>query len=80
MFWMRNKENNFPIRTLIWRSGVEFQTGYEAIEILMRVNLYMGLGTRKPVSGLRPNKKTSVFRVTGLNILIRVGTYRVIYL
>ena len=20
MFWMRNKENNFPIRTLIWRS------------------------------------------------------------
>ena len=19
MFWMRNKENNFPIRTLIWR-------------------------------------------------------------
>ena len=22
MFWMRNKENNFPIRTLIWRSVV----------------------------------------------------------
>ena len=21
MFWMRNKENNFPIRTLIWRPG-----------------------------------------------------------
>ena len=19
MFWMRNKENNFPIRTLVWR-------------------------------------------------------------
>ena len=22
MFWMRNKENNFPIRTLIWRPAV----------------------------------------------------------
>ena len=21
MFWVRNKENNFPIRTLIWRPG-----------------------------------------------------------
>ena len=21
MFWMRNEENNFPIRTLIWRPG-----------------------------------------------------------
>ena len=21
MFWMRNKENSFPIRTLIWRPG-----------------------------------------------------------
>ena len=21
MFWMRNKENNFPIRTFIWRPG-----------------------------------------------------------
>ena len=22
MFWMRNKENNFPIRTLIWRPNL----------------------------------------------------------
>ena len=22
MFWMRNKENNFPIRTLIWRPAL----------------------------------------------------------
>ena len=38
MFWMRNKENNFPIRTLIWRNEIymcqttKFQTrprGYE---------------------------------------------------
>ena len=28
MFWMRNKENNFPIRTLIWRPGV---IGYSLI-------------------------------------------------
>ena len=24
MFWMRNKENNFPIRTLIWRPELVF--------------------------------------------------------
>ena len=24
MFWMRNKENNFPMCTLIWRSGSHF--------------------------------------------------------
>ena len=24
MFWMRNKENSFPIHTLIWRSDVLF--------------------------------------------------------
>ena len=23
MFWMRNKENNFPIRTLIWRPDTD---------------------------------------------------------
>ena len=28
MCWMRNKENNFPIRTLIWRPGV---MGYSLI-------------------------------------------------
>ena len=24
MFWMRNKENNFPIHTLIWRPVITF--------------------------------------------------------
>ena len=27
MFWMRNKENNFQIRTLNWRSGSYNLTG-----------------------------------------------------
>ena len=26
MFWMKSKENNFPICTLIWRPGIQHQS------------------------------------------------------
>ena len=38
MFWIRNKENNFPIHTLIWRPGLiqVFTFGGSQIRILRK--------------------------------------------
>ena len=38
MFWLRNKENNFTIRTLIWRSGL--LSGF-AISLLKMLCLFI---------------------------------------
>ena len=42
---------------------------------LMLLNMFMWVLIAKLVFCLRPNKKISVFRVTGLKILGRVGTH-----
>ena len=34
MFWMRNKENSFPIRTLIWRPAREVITVIKVFTLL----------------------------------------------
>ena len=43
MFWMRNKENSFPIRTRIWRSAhclwgfyIRSMFGYKVLSVLSR--------------------------------------------
>ena len=47
MFWMRNKENNFPIRTLIWRPDKIL--GVFVVGVIM-----LGIFVRKyhPISGV----------------------------
>ena len=38
MFWMRNKENSFPIRILIWRPGVKVRIiSFHTCHNIMRV-------------------------------------------
>ena len=59
---LRNRDQN---RRYITRSLVGPPTGFGKI-------CFMGLGAN-PI--IRPNKKISVFRVTGLNSLGRVGTH-----
>ena len=70
MFWMRNNENNFTIRTLIWRpvfltkimipkvfrSAVSSHSQYCNGRRYMGLDMhYMGVAAIKPVSGF-PNK------------------------
>ena len=38
MYWMRNKENNFPIHTLIWRPVTDTWTGWKTSEYGILIN------------------------------------------
>ena len=42
-FWMRNKENSFPIRTLIWRPDLCFTKWKLGLYGLRRWNLYVSI-------------------------------------
>ena len=39
MFWMRNKENNFPIRTLIWRPAF-WRKNQASVHTYIHINVY----------------------------------------
>ena len=39
MFWMRNKENNFPIRTLIWRPAF-WRKNQASLHTYIHINVY----------------------------------------
>ena len=41
MFWMRNKENSFPIRTLIWRSEIWSQLIWILIHFLKIAYIFL---------------------------------------
>ena len=40
MFWLRNKKNNFQLRTLIWRPGSKYLKGVKKICSAIKVCSY----------------------------------------
>ena len=44
MFWMRNKENNFPIRTLIWRPGSPVSKSYFVDNLFLMTQVLFSSG------------------------------------
>ena len=47
MFWLRNKKNNFLVRTLIWRTGVIIQVMQKVMTIIY--TCYCSTGVRFPI-------------------------------
>ena len=47
MFWMRNKENKFTIRTLIWGPGKMFRSGSKLIAKVIREETQKSLLAQK---------------------------------
>ena len=58
MFWMRNKENNFPIRTLIWRPEVILQGSF--LGCSQRPHSQWNLGYFFPILKKKPHSSKKI--------------------
>ena len=67
MFWLRNKKNNFQLRTLIWGSGKLYRESYKITHVLL--NLLNELGKSDKMQDMLFHNEFNKFNNTGAQML-----------